>query len=235
MMVSLGVLRLAALVSHLVCLLLHVSSHILLSPSASPPSASPTPAVVRPTPLHALVCPYVDPSTAGICTLMCSYDSDCEGDDEMCCSNGCGRVCMNPDRVPYYTIPLDCPSNSTLDLVGTCDISQRPCTESSACPDNQLCCLSGGCGRYCTYAVASSQPCFAVRQLFTTALGGIPGAFIPTCQDDGSFSASQFHGSTGLSWCVDVRTGYPVSPFYPRGSTPNCPSEQCSIFEFTEL
>lgn len=202
---------------------------IPLTLSLPPPlTASPTPAVIRPDPLHALICPYVDPSMAGICALVCSSDGDCE-EDQMCCSNGCGRVCMNPDRVPYYTIPLECPSNTLLDLRVMCDTSQRQCRENSDCTD-QLCCQRGSCGQYCTAGVASSQPCLAVRELFSSSLGGIPGAFIPACQDDGRFSPSQFHGSTGLSWCVDVGTGYPLSPYYPRGSPPECASEQWSGF-----
>lgn len=194
-----------------------------------PTATNPTPAVVRPTPLHALICPSVEPSATGTCSQMCSSDVDC-GDGQMCCSNGCGRVCMLPDRVPYYSVPLECPSSTMLDLVSRCDTTQPQCTDSSACAADQLCCQTGGCGRYCTQAVSSMQPCFAVRELFTSdGLGGIPGAFIPACQDDGSFSPSQFHGSTGLSWCVDVGAGYPLSPFYPRGSTPQCSSEQCSM------
>lgn len=145
----------------------------------------------------------------------------------MCCSNGCGRTCVNPDRVPYYAIPLECPTTQLSGLTGTCNTTQPTCSDNSVCGSNQLCCQTDHCGRFCVEAINSTQPCLALRQLLTSGLtaGGIPGAYVPLCQDDGTFNTTQFHGSTGLSWCVDVRTGYPVSPFYPRGSTAQCSSE----------
>ncbi len=33
------------------------------------------------------------------------------------------------------------------------------------------------------------------------------GNFIPRCEEDGRYSAEQFWGSTGYSWCVDQETG----------------------------
>ena len=214
---------------HPCCRQTHAPSCPLYAPP--PPNTDPpTPAVIRPTPLHALICPYVAPSVTGTCSEMCSSDDDC-GDGQMCCSNGCGRACMTPDSVPYYSVPLECPSNRMADFVSRCDTTQPQCTDNSACAAaDQLCCQIGGCGRYCTQGIQSTQPCFAVRDLFTSVgLGGLPGAFIPACQDDGSFSPSQFHGSTGLSWCADVRTGYPLSSFYPRGTMPQCSSESSRV------
>lgn len=187
-------------------------------PTANP---TPTPAVVRPVPLHALLCPNASLSTCSPAAAVCSSDGDCS-DDELCCSSACGgRRCTGPDVIPYYSIPLQCPAMRMQDTCGT--PSQPPCEENSMCGANQLCCQHGNCGRYCTAGVASTQPCLAVRELFSS-IGGLPGAFIPACQDDGSFSAAQFFGSTGYSWCVDVHTGYPVSPFYPRGSPAQCSS-----------
>lgn len=182
-------------------------------------SPSTTPATIRPTPLHAIICPLLASCPQ---TDTCSFDTDCmEG--ELCCTSSCGQRCSLGDRVPYYPVPLECPTTQFSELVGTCDITQRSCTDNSACGANQLCCQNGGCGRYCSNAVSSAQPCFAVREMFTAA---IPGAYVPTCQDDGRFAAVQFHGSTGYSWCVNVQTGYPISSFYPRGSHPQCASEQ---------
>lgn len=173
-----------------------------------------------PAPLYGLICPYVSPATSGICQHSCSSDGDCT-DGLKCCSNGCGSTCTTPDRVPYYSVPQECPSNQMTD---TCDSPLDTCTGDSDCGANQLCCQRGGCGgRYCTHGVASTQPCFSVRRLFPTVTP--PGAFIPACQDDGSFVSTQHLGSTDLSWCVDVQTGYPVSPFSSRGSTPQCNSK----------
>lgn len=191
--------------------------------------------MTRPTPLHAAFCPYVAPSPDEGCSAApaCSSDEECRPEGQMCCSNACGgRSCMTPNLVPYYQVPLECPTNRMLDLVGTCNISQRSCTEDSACAANMLCCQTGGCGHYCTRPVSSAQPCYAVRELLRSgsSVGGTPGQFIPTCQNDGSFSPTQVHGSTGLSWCVNVQTGQPVSPFNPRGSTSTCSSELYSSF-----
>ena len=40
-------------------------------------------------------CPVVDPDSFGICPEDCSSDSDCTN-GQLCCSNGCGHVCMEP-------------------------------------------------------------------------------------------------------------------------------------------
>ena len=40
-------------------------------------------------------CPEVDPNSFGICPEDCSNDSDCTN-GQLCCSNGCGHVCMEP-------------------------------------------------------------------------------------------------------------------------------------------
>ena len=37
----------------------------------------------------------------------------------------------------------------------------------------------------------------------TTAKGPLPGAFMPRCEDDGTYSAKQCWGSTGKCWCSD--------------------------------
>ncbi|XP_037079601.1 kielin/chordin-like protein [Pollicipes pollicipes] len=41
-------------------------------------------------------CPYVPPGTLGFCFNGCNGDDMCP-DDEKCCSNGCGALCMKPD------------------------------------------------------------------------------------------------------------------------------------------
>ena len=41
-----------------------------------------------------VVCPPVDPNSAGTCVDECTNDSNCT--NQLCCSNGCGNVCMDP-------------------------------------------------------------------------------------------------------------------------------------------
>ena len=53
--------------------------------------------------------------------------------------------------------------------------------------------------------------------------GGI-GAFVPQCEDDGSFSSVQCWGSTGYCWCVESTSGRPVTEGI-RGIEPECPGK----------
>jgi hypothetical protein len=39
------------------------------------------------------LCPELDPDTVGLCAELCSGDSDCSGENQLCCSNGCGHSC----------------------------------------------------------------------------------------------------------------------------------------------
>jgi len=40
------------------------------------------------------------PAGAGICLEQCSNHSDCQAEGRLCCSNGCGHVCMAPLAKP---------------------------------------------------------------------------------------------------------------------------------------
>ena len=161
----------------------------------------------------------------GACSELCSNDLDCNNTTK-CCSNGCGRSCVVPDRIPYYSIPQQCPSTS--DRVGICTITPNNCQSDKNCSDAQLCCQSG-CGRVCTNRVSSPQPCYAIAAQFNRTrasdsgglLGGttVVGAYIPQCALDGSFQPIQCHGSIGYCWCVHTQTGQPLSPFTRRSST----------------
>ena len=95
------------------------------------------------------MCPQVDDDIAGTCEERCTNDSDCSA-GEMCCSNGCGHVCMAP--------------------MSTCE-----------------------------------------AVLFTVSNQSLIGSFQPQCDEDGSFSRVQCHGSTGHCWCVDPESGQLVS------------------------
>ncbi|CAH1785155.1 unnamed protein product, partial [Owenia fusiformis] len=41
------------------------------------------------------MCPRIDSDSAGICTHECDKDDRCQG-KKKCCSNGCGKICVNP-------------------------------------------------------------------------------------------------------------------------------------------
>eukprot|EP01063_Lacrimia_lanifica_P031446 TRINITY_DN517_c0_g2_i6.p1 TRINITY_DN517_c0_g2~~TRINITY_DN517_c0_g2_i6.p1 ORF type:complete len:612 (+),score=64.88 TRINITY_DN517_c0_g2_i6:81-1916(+) len=50
---------------------------------------------------------------------------------------------------------------------------------------------------------------------------GLLGAFIPHCEEDGSYKRRQCRGSTGMCWCVDPRTGEKLMEL-ARGSNAVC-------------
>ncbi|XP_065920033.1 kielin/chordin-like protein [Dysidea avara] len=53
-------------------------------------------------------CPEVDPDSFGICPEDCSIDSDCTN-GQLCCSNGCGHVCMEPVIDPCANVRCAAP------------------------------------------------------------------------------------------------------------------------------
>ena len=48
-------------------------------------------------------CPVVESGGFGICVQECDDDSGCSG-DQKCCSNGCGRTCMDPISMHVYFV-----------------------------------------------------------------------------------------------------------------------------------
>ena len=58
------------------------------------------------------------------------------------------------------------------------------------------------------------------QQEFDAIPEGIVGAFVPQCEEDGSYSKVQCHGSTGYCWCVD-ELGNKLEETVQRGP-PNC-------------
>ena len=147
----------------------------------------------------------------------------------ICCPNGCGHSCTVPEHIPYYDIPRQCPDSGSGDLTtGSCVQTNGSCLTSDECADGELCCQSG-CGRRCLRSVIPSQPCFAIVAQFINTGRIPPGHYIPACNNGtkfpGTFVPVQFNPSTGYSWCVNTRTGQPISGFYVRGVRPNCPSE----------
>uniref|UniRef100_A0A4W5NUD3 WAP domain-containing protein n=1 Tax=Hucho hucho TaxID=62062 RepID=A0A4W5NUD3_9TELE len=86
----------------------------------------------------------------GICLELCSNDSDCPN-DEKCCHNGCGHVCI----VPYTANPGVCPRRRR--GVGMC---AEICSNDSDCPNDEKCCHNG-CGHDC---IAPTQPGMCPRR-----------------------------------------------------------------------
>ncbi|XP_033732549.1 uncharacterized protein LOC117321990 isoform X4 [Pecten maximus] len=91
-------------------------------------------------------CPVAN-GTSAICWEQCSNDTDCIGIMK-CCSNGCGHICLAPER---RRKPGQCPILPT-GPVGTC---LEECSEDSNCQGKRKCC-SNGCGHIC---LAPDGPC----------------------------------------------------------------------------
>ena len=82
-------------------------------------------------------CPRIPPGTIGTCVLKCRSDADCKN-GQLCCSNGCGKVCMDP----VFPKPV-CPPPTGF---GIC---VERCSSDEDCPGIEKCC-SNGCGHECT-------------------------------------------------------------------------------------
>lgn len=113
-------------------------------------------------------------------------------------------------------ILLNVITHSVLSTLST-DSCVEDCGSDNPCSNNLLCC-SNGCGRSCMPRMIVAPLCPALR----STSGGI-GAFVPQCEDDGSFSSVQCWGSTGYCWCVESTSGRPVTEGI-RGQ-PECPGK----------
>ena len=162
----------------------------------------------------AQTCPVVPDGAIGLCVEACD---NCNS-DQLCCSNGCGRVCTLSDVIPYYDTPLVCPDLDS-DVFATC---QQECNSDSDCSSGADLCCSNGCGTACVSGVSAIEKCSAIVDLFS-AIETPLGAYVPQCRVDGSFAPVQFHEAA--SWCVDSQTGQPLSGYYPIGTQPNCTCE----------
>lgn len=121
-------------------------------------------------------------------------------------------VISNVTVINYFSITL---RNLFFPSSGSC---VEECSSDRPCDNNLLCC-SNGCGRSCMSGMTVAPLCPALRG----QSGGGIGAFIPQCEDDGSFSSIQCWGSTGYCWCVESTSGRPVTEGI-RGE-PECPGK----------
>ena len=122
-------------------------------------------------------------------------------------------------NVPYISPPLSCPDIDANQLA-TCVI-EEVCTEegNGDCGEGKLCC-SNGCGILCTDGTSPSPLCTAVKAKAENESNGLLGAYIPSCEDDGSFSQIQCH--EGLCWCVDTESGMAITDSVQAGAELNC-------------
>lgn len=129
-------------------------------------------------------------------------------------------------KAPYVEPPLSCPD---VEAFGACVI-QSECMniESGAtggCDKGHICC-STGCGILCNEGVTPSPLCSAVKAKAENASRGLLGAYIPQCEEDGSFSKVQC--SEGYCWCVHTETGKSTGVF-ATGSLPQCDEEATTV------
>ncbi|XP_073725330.1 nidogen-2 isoform X3 [Misgurnus anguillicaudatus] len=80
--------------------------------------------------------------------------------------------------------------------------------------------------RNCDEPVQPIRPktqCEHHRDSVQGGTGGVPGAFVPQCDDEGQYRPLQCHGSTGHCWCVDTTGQERAGTRTPAGSPPrNC-------------
>jgi len=70
---------------------------------------------------------------------------------------------------------------------------------------------------WCTCFDTKGKPCSATIK---HSKKGLLGAYVPQCDDDGFYKATQCHGSTGMCWCVD-KNGVEFTNTRRRG-LPDC-------------
>ncbi|XP_078730460.1 uncharacterized protein LOC144945803 isoform X1 [Lampetra fluviatilis] len=92
-------------------------------------------------------CPKRRPGTVGTCVNLCEDDDSCPG-KQKCCSNGCGRTCMEPVRPDK---PGACAFVNTSKI--RCLSHENKCADDQDCPDDRKCCDTTGCGKQCTRPV----------------------------------------------------------------------------------
>ncbi len=143
---------------------------------------------------------------------VCDGILDCnDGADVKNCTEGFSNVYYLTER----DIPVHCPASS--DSLGACVIQ---CDSDDNCTSGTICC-ENGCGQTCVTGNRFQILCPSI--LRQSMQSDRLGMFRPECQDDGTFSPVQCHGSTGYCWCVDIDSGQPISEGV-RGERPVCGS-----------
>ena len=91
---------------------------------------------------------------------------------------------------------------------------------SGDCEEDSLCCETGCGGLLCNKGVIPSPLCAAVKAKAMNESDGLLGAYIPQCEEDGSFSQTQCH--EGMCWCVDTETGKAAGESVGPGTLLEC-------------
>ncbi|KAF4520215.1 hypothetical protein B566_EDAN009940 [Ephemera danica] len=99
------------------------------------------------------------PSHPITCNTTKDFESTCDNDDrlcpenEKCCNNGCGLVCL-----PMVSIvkPGMCPTVSPTARCRKPGMARRPCASDENCPVNRKCCYNG-CVMKCTSPIVEKQ------------------------------------------------------------------------------
>ncbi|CAH1270242.1 PEBP1 [Branchiostoma lanceolatum] len=123
----------------------------------------------------------------------------------VCCDNGCGGAleCKRPVRGPMKSKPGTCPASEREAPCRKGEWSQ--CQGDPDCPQRQKCC-SDGCVMICQNPDTTNEPVTKCQdQLQNTQ--PMPGQFVKQCEEDGSFSTQQCHGSAGFCYCAHPQDG----------------------------
>ncbi|CAH1270241.1 PEBP1 [Branchiostoma lanceolatum] len=147
----------------------------------------------------------------------------------VCCDNGCGGAleCKRPVRGPMKSKPGTCPASEREAPCRKGEWSQ--CQGDPDCPQRQKCC-SDGCVMICQNPDTTNEPVTKCQdQLQNTQ--PMPGQFVKQCEEDGSFSTQQCHGSTGFCYCAHPRDGTIYRETGRRGEM----EHDCETFWQTKL
>ncbi|XP_072050388.1 uncharacterized protein [Amphiura filiformis] len=145
----------------------------------------------------------------GICANVCEDDSVCGG-SEKCCPTACGGTsCMEAVQIQPPRLP-ECP-----EFCG--EIYDLACGSNGVIYDNECEMNKAACKEGIEILLAPPEVCAPPVELTKCQrerkeeaglvgafIGGLLGAYVPSCTDAGEYEPKQCHGSTGYCWCVDV-------------------------------
>lgn len=141
-------------------------------------------------------CP--EPVGIGVCVEECSTHADCQTDDMMCCSNGCGHVCMAPEMPGQVKTTPGKKCSLLVTLAGK-DTSERALSAVPAPSSHSV--LSAVGILILSYAAGHSSDCCAAER----ALLALPDVaeFVeydgakPSCASASSAGAGDVHAAAG--------------------------------------